>query len=254
MELRPHNRLVLLYLGIVLGNVLQIVAQETSCNGYQYLSEELNRCCSRCPPGHRLISRCTSSSDTVCQLCGNGTYAANWNSARTCRTCYPCSRGLVEKEPCNSTKDTVCGCPHGQSCTLRNAMDECLICAPNPTTTTPTTEPPPTELPPDSNITWIIIGVVLFVVATTILIICLKTPLLKSFGRLIKNKRPSESIPQVEIPITVDFEVVGTVNGGPASPLLMDGEIKTPLQETEALSFPIQVTDDKEIGEFALSK
>ncbi|XP_040291529.1 tumor necrosis factor receptor superfamily member 3 [Bufo bufo] len=249
MELRPYPRLVPLFLGIILGNILQIVAHENqvSCNNFQYLEEELNKCCARCPPGQYRKEKCTISTETVCLPCGNRTYLTNWNYASSCRICYPCSQHLVEREPCSANKATVCGCPDGYSCIQHDAVGVCQICTPD--------EPPvlkvpePTESPPDMRIIWIIIGVALFLVTAVVLILCVKTSLLKRFGRMIKNRRSSETTPQPETVVAV----VVAVHGGPDSPLLK--EIKMPLQEEGPyLNYPVEETDATQIGEFAVSK
>ncbi|XP_075699102.1 tumor necrosis factor receptor superfamily member 3 isoform X2 [Rhinoderma darwinii] len=227
-----------------------IVAREkqVSCSKIQYTNEGINKCCSRCPPGHYLKERCTLLSDTQCLPCDNGTFAAKWNYATTCRRCYPCSQNLVEKEPCSATQATVCGCPDGYVCTQHDALDLCQICEPHIPTV-----PEPTESPPDMISIWIIVGAALFIVTIIVLVICSKTPLLKNFGRMIKNKSSSEPTPQAETAMAADIKPVGAVHGGPASPLLNDGQIKAPLQEQgKDLNYPIQETDATQIGEFTL--
>lgn len=251
MELCRHPWLFLLFLGIILVNVLQISAYENSCNETQYLSEGLNKCCTRCPPGHYKKNECTHSTDTLCMPCENGKYAAKWNYSPNCRTCYPCSKILVEREPCSTTQNTVCGCPDGQYCTQLDALNVCQICEPLPTSLPTVSET--NESPPEMKTIWIIVGVVGFILTAIVAIICLKTPLLKNFGRIIKNKTCSESVPQAETTVDLDIVVVGSVHGDPASPLLKDGQIKTPLQEEgKALNYPIQETDATQTGEFAL--
>lgn len=252
MELRPPVWLFLLSLGILLVNVLQISAlKEGSCNDTQYLSEELNKCCSRCPPGHYQKGKCTGSTDTLCMPCAEETYNAQWNYAPKCRTCYPCSKHLVEREPCNATQARVCNCPDGQYCTQYDAMNVCQICEPVQTFLPIVLEP--TVNPPEIQTIWIIVGVAGFIVSAIVAIICLKTPLLKKFGRFVKTKTCSEPVPQAETTGDLDIVMVGSVHGDPASPLLKDGQIKMPLQEEgKPLNFPIQETDATQTGEFAL--
>lgn len=254
MELRLPSCLGLLFLEIILVNVLQIIAYENqdSCSKTQYLNEELRKCCARCPPGYYQKKTCTRSTDTFCLSCENGTYSAQWNYSPSCRTCYPCRQNLVEREPCSTTQATVCGCPDGFYCTQSDAMNVCQICEPFQTFLPIIAEP--TESPPETRTTWIIVGVVVFIVAAIMVVLCVKTPLLKRFGRIIKNKKCFESLPQAETAaVDVDIVVVGSVHGGPAFPLLKNGQITTPLQEEgKILNYPIQETDATQTGEFAL--
>ncbi|KAG9471091.1 hypothetical protein GDO78_015935 [Eleutherodactylus coqui] len=177
MGLRLDPRLVLLLLGIVLVNVAQIVAHEqVSCNETQYLQEDLNRCCNRCPPGHFREKKCTQSSETECKACGAGTYAAQWNYAEKCRRCSPCRKDLVERQPCNATQAAVCDCPDGYTCAQLDALKKCEFCK-----ALPSTEAPEEPLP-DMKSAWIIVGVVLFIATSFVVIVCLKARLLKKFG------------------------------------------------------------------------
>ncbi|XP_073541003.1 tumor necrosis factor receptor superfamily member 3 [Phyllobates terribilis] len=248
MEMWPHFQL-LLFLGITLRNIPQIVAlEQVSCNKTEFTNEELNICCARCQPGFYRKETCTLSTETLCLPCREGTYSSNWNYQTRCRTCYPCSKSLEEKEPCSATHDTVCGCPEGQTCALYDGIGVCQICEPS-LSLDPTT-PGPEESPPDAKTIWIILGVALFIVTIIIAVICIKTSLLKRFGRMIKSKRSSESVPQTET--AVGIEMIGNANGGPASPLL-NGTNKMPQQEQgKSLCYPIQETDATQSGVITL--
>ncbi|XP_056386708.1 tumor necrosis factor receptor superfamily member 3 isoform X2 [Hyla sarda] len=221
-----------------------------SCNETQYVNEELNTCCSRCPPGYFRKEHCTLEKDTLCLPCPAKTYAAKWNYARSCLTCYPCNSSkettLVEKTPCSAIQAPVCVCPDGYYCSQHGAFNNrCELCKPNFTSTE---SPPDVEKIYEISMKpyWITIGLGLFMVTAVVIILCLKPSVLKRFGRMIKNKNCSMSTPQTETPATVDMEVVG----GQERPLLKD--IKKPMQEQgKDLNFPIQETST-DIGESTL--
>ncbi|XP_073409037.1 tumor necrosis factor receptor superfamily member 3 [Dendrobates tinctorius] len=263
MEMCLHLQL-LLFLGIVLRNIPQVFAlEQVFCNKTQFLNEDLNTCCARCQSGFYRRETCTLSTETLCLPCKEGTFTSNWNYQPRCKPCYPCGLSLVEKEPCSSTHDTVCGCPEGQSCAMYDGVGTCRLCEPSlsldPTTPGPAESPPgpaesppgPTESPPDMKYIWIILGVALFLLTIILVVICIKTSLLKRFGRMIKNKRSSESVPQTET--AVGIQVVGSANGGPAFPLLNGRPNTMPQQEQgKALGYPIQETDASQSGVITL--
>ncbi|XP_077114358.1 tumor necrosis factor receptor superfamily member 3 [Ranitomeya variabilis] len=256
MEMCPHRQL-LLFLGIVLSNIPQIFAlEQVSCNKTQFLNEELNICCARCQSGFYRSETCTLSTETLCLPCKEGTFTSNWNYQPRCKPCYPCSLSLVEKEPCSSTHDTVCGCPEGQTCAMFDGVGACRFCEPSlsldPTTPGPAeSRPGPAESPPDKKTIWIILGVALFILTIILVVICIKTSLLNRFGRMIKDKRSPESVPQTGT--AVGIEVIGNATGGPASPLLNGQPNKMPQQEQgKALGYPIQETDATQSGVITL--
>ncbi|KAM4034127.1 tumor necrosis factor receptor superfamily member 3 [Anomaloglossus baeobatrachus] len=234
--------LALLFLaGNILRNIPQIAAlEQVSCNKTQYLKEELNKCCALCPPGYYRKETCTLSTETLCRPCEEKTFTTNWNYLNRCKTCYPCSISLDEKEPCSPTHDTVCVCPEGETCEMYDAIGVCQFCVP---TMTPEplmqTTPAPAESPPDMKIIGIILGVALFIVTIIMVVICIKTSLLKRLGRMIKLKRsPEISFPQAE-----------TTDGILESSLLDE----TPQQEQgKSLCYPIQETDATQPGEITL--
>ncbi|KAG8543368.1 hypothetical protein GDO81_024828 [Engystomops pustulosus] len=99
---------------------------------------------------------------------------------------------------------------------------------------------------------WIIIVGVVSGMTLIMVLICLKTPLPRHLGCLIKKKRLPESTPQPETGVL--FQPPQDYRG-PASPLLEDAQITMPSQEEEKdLNYPIQASDENEIGEFAISK
>ncbi|XP_069836035.1 tumor necrosis factor receptor superfamily member 3 [Dendropsophus ebraccatus] len=248
MDLPPCPRLVLLCLGIISWNLRQVVA--VSCNRTQYVNEEYDICCSRCRPGYYRKAHCTPTNDTQCLPCASGQYATKWNYAESCRTCYPCRLTLVEKTPCSATQAAVCVCADGFHCIQKNAMGECDICIPNVDTVSTVADEierlPDDDTGIDIRTFWIITGVALFILVTIVVVLCLKTSLLKRFGRMIKNKNCSDSTStQIETPVTVEM-------AGATISLLKKKTTKMPMQEQgKDLNFPIQETSN-EIGESTL--
>lgn len=68
----------------------------------------LNARCSRCRPGWGVAQRCSPETDTVCELCPEGTYSPHYSSVATCWLCSRCGDGLYEAHPCTRRADTLC--------------------------------------------------------------------------------------------------------------------------------------------------
>ncbi|XP_067873093.1 tumor necrosis factor receptor superfamily member 3-like [Heterodontus francisci] len=80
----------------------------------EYLDSRMKRCCSKCPPGTRILQLCTETSDTLCGECGLYQYTAFWNRLKKCIACEaPCSAGMSWKSA-TSTRDSS-GSPIGLS-------------------------------------------------------------------------------------------------------------------------------------------
>nr|XP_023693409.1 tumor necrosis factor receptor superfamily member 1B-like [Paramormyrops kingsleyae]XP_023693410.1 tumor necrosis factor receptor superfamily member 1B-like [Paramormyrops kingsleyae] len=105
-------------------------AEGTSCkNDNEYLNEELNLCCSKCPPGKRLKVMCTQGRDSDCQPCQPGTFSNKMNYAN-CHKCQSCRTddNLVYIQNCTSTTAAICGCQEGWYC--RSVIStECKACS-----------------------------------------------------------------------------------------------------------------------------
>ncbi|XP_020787907.2 tumor necrosis factor receptor superfamily member 1B [Boleophthalmus pectinirostris] len=88
-----------------------------------------NLCCSRCPPGHKLKTECTESTDSVCEPCGPEQYLENWNFAINCLSCIKCkaSKGLQEERSCSPTKRTKCRCMPDRYCVM-SSNGQCQDC------------------------------------------------------------------------------------------------------------------------------
>ncbi|XP_072171623.1 uncharacterized protein [Diadema setosum] len=104
---------------------------------YQYTPNNhiTSRCvlCSLCPPGSRVLTRCSNTTDTVCQPCQKGSFSLGWNLGEYCVPCTRCS-SHQRRVACSPTSDTVCK----PSCTRgyywdQSALDclRCSYCPPN---------------------------------------------------------------------------------------------------------------------------
>ncbi|KAM6046202.1 tumor necrosis factor receptor superfamily member 1B isoform 2-T2 [Theristicus caerulescens] len=74
----------------------------------EFYEEELNKCCSQCPPGQYKTASCSHTVDTKCSPCRSNTYTAIWNRSPQCFACSPpCRKGT-------DSTDTECKpCPPG---------------------------------------------------------------------------------------------------------------------------------------------
>ncbi|XP_023238741.1 uncharacterized protein LOC111637477 isoform X1 [Centruroides sculpturatus] len=68
--------------------------------------------CSRCPPGYRLIKRCSHGQDTECVPCEPHTYLPHHSYKYKCYPCSECGMGLYKAHECNSKRDTICDSCH----------------------------------------------------------------------------------------------------------------------------------------------
>ncbi|CAM4669636.1 unnamed protein product [Lepidochelys olivacea] len=95
----------------------------------EYFEENINKCCSKCPPGYHVLQSCNRSSDTECVPCERNTYTALWNRARRCLGCSPrCEAGLVQTQECTGTHDRICSCSASTYCTTKQSHGRCLFC------------------------------------------------------------------------------------------------------------------------------
>ncbi|XP_070561260.1 tumor necrosis factor receptor superfamily member 5-like [Ptychodera flava] len=63
-----------------------------NCNERQFLHNGV--CCQMCRPGYRLVSNCTLSSASVCQLCPPGSYSNDFTADYTCKEVKPCNNSM----------------------------------------------------------------------------------------------------------------------------------------------------------------
>ncbi|XP_047425474.1 tumor necrosis factor receptor superfamily member 14-like [Mugil cephalus] len=89
--------------------VMKVLCCQTFTCGPQEYSTG-NKCCSMCPPGNRVETVCTESSNTSCLPCMSGTYMDKDTGHKRCLLCTNCDTGsgLKVKTSCTTTSDTVC--------------------------------------------------------------------------------------------------------------------------------------------------
>ncbi|NWS74386.1 TNR1B factor, partial [Crotophaga sulcirostris] len=94
----------------------------------EFYDENLNRCCSQCPPGQYKRESCSHRVDTKCSPCSPNTYTAIWNRSPQCFACSPrCRKGFVENQTCTNSQDRICSCPPNEYCAWK--IDEyCKMC------------------------------------------------------------------------------------------------------------------------------
>ncbi|CAJ1050526.1 tumor necrosis factor receptor superfamily member 1B-like isoform X1 [Xyrichtys novacula] len=96
----------------------------------EYLVDDLNLCCKKCPPGHRLQQQCSEMNDTVCTPCSAGLYMEKHNYSPNCRTCSQCReiKGLRYARACSSTTMSKCECQPGMYCIIGFDNPYCQEC------------------------------------------------------------------------------------------------------------------------------
>ncbi|NXG85481.1 TNR1B factor, partial [Stercorarius parasiticus] len=94
----------------------------------EFYEEELNKCCSKCPPGQYKTRSCSHSVDTKCSPCSPNTYTAIWNRSPQCFACSPpCRKGFVQNQTCTESQDRICSCPPNEYC-ISKLFENCKIC------------------------------------------------------------------------------------------------------------------------------
>ncbi|XP_028663234.1 tumor necrosis factor receptor superfamily member 9-like [Erpetoichthys calabaricus] len=74
-----------------------------------------NVCCKKCSAGSRHTGVCGPDQSTLCVSCVPGTFNIDPESS-SCTRCRICTGKLTVKEPCTSTRNTVCTCVEGFKC------------------------------------------------------------------------------------------------------------------------------------------
>ncbi|XP_039972576.1 tumor necrosis factor receptor superfamily member 16 [Xiphias gladius] len=86
--------------------------QDTQCEcdkGFFFLSTHgLCAPCSKCTHGEGAIRECGLQGNTLCQICGPGTFSEELASTKPCQTCAQCSDSEVEIRACMPNSDTLC--------------------------------------------------------------------------------------------------------------------------------------------------
>ncbi|NWR89489.1 TNR1B factor, partial [Furnarius figulus] len=94
----------------------------------EFYDEELNKCCSQCPPGHYKTRSCSHTRDTTCSACSPNTYTAIWNWSPQCFACSPpCRKGVLEIQTCTKSQNRICSCPPNKYCVSR-IEEYCSMC------------------------------------------------------------------------------------------------------------------------------
>ncbi|XP_071764815.2 tumor necrosis factor receptor superfamily member 5 [Centroberyx gerrardi] len=88
------------------------------CKRDEYLSQDGQRCCDRCPAGKYIRSDCDGTEKTKCDECGRGFHTATKNHLYVCQACRVCHRSNNHKKvkECPADEDTQCECIPGFYC------------------------------------------------------------------------------------------------------------------------------------------
>ncbi|KAM8867236.1 tumor necrosis factor receptor superfamily member 1B [Synchiropus picturatus] len=118
---------LLLLLVLLDGDIIKVCSSpypplsDGSCRNKttEYLEQDVNRCCRRCPPGHRRVRSCTETNETKCESCPHNQYMEKWNYNLNCFVCNTCksTKGLQLAIGCLPTQPTKCKCQPGHYCT-----------------------------------------------------------------------------------------------------------------------------------------
>ncbi|NXG19603.1 TNR1B factor, partial [Grallaria varia] len=94
----------------------------------EFYHEELNKCCSQCPPGQYKTESCSPTVDTQCSPCRPNTFTAIWNWSPQCFACSPpCRKGVLEVQTCTKSQDRICSCPPNKYC-VSKIEEYCSMC------------------------------------------------------------------------------------------------------------------------------
>lgn len=94
------------------------------CQSEQFTSS--GECCSLCPAGSGLVSKC-GLNNTKCQPCQDGLTFSDKEGLSGCQECSKCPQGIPQLARCTVTQDTMCDC--GQNYFLKTERNSTL-CAP----------------------------------------------------------------------------------------------------------------------------
>ncbi|XP_029436250.1 tumor necrosis factor receptor superfamily member 1A [Rhinatrema bivittatum] len=106
--------------------------RNVKCNSDEHPNRKQEFCCKKCQRGFHRSSDCRQPGlMTGCVPCPSRTYADVENYSSKCQRCSECPTGLgqVEKTTCDSTRDTVCGCPEGQYQVPAGITFQCKNCS-----------------------------------------------------------------------------------------------------------------------------
>ncbi|XP_029801824.1 tumor necrosis factor receptor superfamily member 4 isoform X3 [Suricata suricatta] len=118
-QLRVPRSAVLL-LGLALGTAARL-----DCVGNTYPKD--GRCCSECPPGYGMESRCRANQDTKCRQCLAGFY----NEAMNYEPCKPCTQ-CNQTVPAYLTPPQEVGVRPSRGAHPRRTRSAAVVRAPSP--------------------------------------------------------------------------------------------------------------------------
>uniref|UniRef100_A0A3P9LK46 TNFR-Cys domain-containing protein n=1 Tax=Oryzias latipes TaxID=8090 RepID=A0A3P9LK46_ORYLA len=103
-----------LLLLVCLASVLSEPA--SSCGAKEFPSRD-GQCCPMCNKGSFVSRDCSDVLGTKCLPCEEGTFTDQPNGLKSCSSCSLCTgHGLVTRQKCTRTSDTVCGVLDGYFC------------------------------------------------------------------------------------------------------------------------------------------
>uniref|UniRef100_A0A1A8QSU5 Tumor necrosis factor receptor superfamily, member 14 n=2 Tax=Nothobranchius pienaari TaxID=704102 RepID=A0A1A8QSU5_9TELE len=115
-----HDRCESSVCSIMIYLLLQVLvfAGPASCCGAQEYRTSLGQCCPECHEGTVVVRDCTVDSGTRCGPCETGTFMNRPNGMTKCFSCTSCDPGLglLTRQRCSATSDSVCGVLDGFFC------------------------------------------------------------------------------------------------------------------------------------------
>ncbi|XP_029574335.1 tumor necrosis factor receptor superfamily member 14 [Salmo trutta] len=107
--------------------VILVLVSIGSCNACGRAEYRIgDECCPMCSPGNRVYRHCTEFTSTSCVSCVDSTFLDEPNGLIKCKVCTNCDPGLglMVKQSCRPSSDTVCGTLEGFYC-LDPTKDGC---------------------------------------------------------------------------------------------------------------------------------
>uniref|UniRef100_A0AAY4BFJ8 TNFR-Cys domain-containing protein n=1 Tax=Denticeps clupeoides TaxID=299321 RepID=A0AAY4BFJ8_9TELE len=126
----------------------EVSSSEEACGHGEYKTGP-GTCCPMCNEGFRVSNNCTEAAATNCTPCLAGkTFMNEPNGLSKCLTCKSCDsgQGLIIKDKCTVTRNTVCDLHPGYYCVSYSGEGECIfgekhqMCGPGQGVKTPGTK------------------------------------------------------------------------------------------------------------------
>ncbi|KAJ8017143.1 hypothetical protein DPEC_G00014690 [Dallia pectoralis] len=98
-------------------NLILNIKSSSACGPAEYRIHD--ECCPMCAPGNHVYKHCTEFTSTSCAPCIGSTYIDQPNGLPACLSCTTCDPGfgLMVKQSCRPSSDTVCEPLEGFYCT-----------------------------------------------------------------------------------------------------------------------------------------